>query len=797
MKGRSSQWRLAVVAIAGIALAFGGSVGSRSVAHAAVTCPGSQCVTVSDTATHAAWSGEGNFAGGANQTGAGSCFDAGNHPKATSLNGTGACEVDLLKVNVAATFWNTHSGGVELRLFDNATDDFDVFVWPCVGTCTNATNGAKGGTKPVAQGTASNGNGTPVNSLPEEDFTLFKPSGAYYIEVIPFATTAAYNMTADFKAAVPQGPPPPPAPGCVAGSDCLRDVRASQDQIDTMGTLYGATNPSPPPAKLPFEPDTQIEPSIAVNPNNPLNVVASFQQGRADAGASSGTGWATTTDGGQTWHTGNVAGLTKYDIAPCGRPAGESCAGPWDRASDPVVAFGPNNVVYQNSLLIKGDPDTTGTTDAALSLNESLDGGLTWSKPVFLHLSSTVTSIDFPALGHVFDDKNWITVDTGTGATHHPGRVYAVWDIVNVNLYAYCDPVNPLNSGDCMNPANWTTAGIPNTASANQGFFSEYPGRGIGAIPAVLNDGSLMVVLNDFQLHAEVEVTAPGAGAVPWPSALTFNAAPVCLSAGGVSTGAAACMNSVHSSIVPEQRAGPTFPQVAVDQSSGQTGKVYVAWADTNFRSDGVNDAVFTSSDATTSQTWGPVTRINNGSTNDHLDSWNTMIGISPDGTLRAAYRQRDETGAPPYTSFIFTYYQSSTNQGQKWSAPLKVDIPNTDDAYCAFSRGNCFLGDYNQLATGGQFTYIVHEDSYASFPGEPVNNSGGSFSGCPTNPNGINGFSCHTHQYTWVAVIGPGQNGPKIAEAPLVGGLTLAGAAAIGLTVALRRRRRRVQPIS
>jgi hypothetical protein len=291
----------------------------------------------------------------------------------------------------------------------------------------------------------------------------------------------------------------------------------------------------------PFEPDTQIEPSIAVNPANSLNAVATFQQGRADHGASSGTGWATTMDGGQTWTSGNVAQLTKQDIAPCGLPAGMSCAGPWDRASDPVVAFGPNNIVYQNSLVIDGDPDTTGTTNAGLTLNESLDGGLHWTGPVTLHLSSTITSINLPALGHVFDDKNWITVDTGTGTGHHPGRVYAVWDIVNVNLYAYCDP-GASGSGDCMNQSNWTTAGLPlPSPTNNQGFFSEYPGRGIGAIPVVLNDGSLMVVLNDFQLHAQVEVTAAGAGSVAWPSALTF-AAPVCLSAGGVSTSAASCM---------------------------------------------------------------------------------------------------------------------------------------------------------------------------------------------------------------------------------------------------------------
>jgi hypothetical protein len=806
MKGNAIGWRLMFVGFTATALALGGLVTTRSIGHAAVACPGAQCVTVSDTSTHAAWNSDSTFAGGANQPGAGSCFDGSGHPIASStVPPTTACEVDLLNVGLSsANYWTTHNGGVEIKLFDNASDDFDVFVWPCSGTCTTMANGTKVGTAPIAQGTASNGNGTPVNNLPEEDLHLTQPAaGAYYIEVIPFATpVGTYNMTADFQATVPQGPPPPPPPGCVPGSDCLRDVKASFDQIDTVGTLYGPINPNPPagcatPCPVsPFEPDTQIEPSIAVNPLNPLNAVATFQQGRADHGASAGTGWATTKDGGQTWTTGNVPGLTLHDIAPCGRANPADCPGTyWERASDPVVAFGPNNIVYQNSLLIKGDPDTTGTTDAGLSLNESLDGGLTWSMPVFFHVSTLITAQNLPVFGHVFDDKNWITVDTGTSPTSHPGRVYAVWDIVNVHLYAYCDPVNLANPGtDCMNLANWTTVAT-NFAAFNQGGFNEVQCRCIGATPVVLNNGGLMVVLNDFMLGQQVEVTAPLAGATAWPAPLTF--------------GPEVVIANVTSHAVPEQRAGPTFPQVAIDRSSGTTGKVYVAWADTNFRTDTptkVNDAVFISSDATTSQVWGSVTRINNGPTNDHLDSFNTMIGVSPDGTLRASYRLRDETGLAPYTSLIFTYYQFSTNQGAKWSTPLKVDIPNTDDQYCAFSRGACFLGDYNQLATGndclvtsqgscGPYTYIVRDESYASFPGEAPNNVGGMFVNCPT-PGAVNGFACHTHQYTWVAVIGPGQNNNNIAEAPLIAGLTLTGLAATGLAVAIRRRRNKGAPV-
>src|SRR3954447_5806948 len=89
------------------------------------------------------------------------------------------------------------------------------------------------------------------------------------------------------------------------------------------------------------QPDTQIEPSIAVNPNNPLNAVAAYQEGRIASGGDATNGFATTFDGGATWIHGELPALTTYP--------GQH--GVFERASDAVVAFGPNNVVYANSLV--------------------------------------------------------------------------------------------------------------------------------------------------------------------------------------------------------------------------------------------------------------------------------------------------------------------------------------------------------------------------------------------------------------------------------------------------------------
>src|SRR5256886_625033 len=59
------------------------------------------------------------------------------------------------------------------------------------------------------------------------------------------------------------------------------------------------------------EADTQVEPHIALDPNDPSIVVAVVQQGRFDTnGGSVDPGFATSQDGGRTWTAGNLPGLT-------------------------------------------------------------------------------------------------------------------------------------------------------------------------------------------------------------------------------------------------------------------------------------------------------------------------------------------------------------------------------------------------------------------------------------------------------------------------------------------------------
>src|ERR671937_724146 len=87
------------------------------------------------------------------------------------------------------------------------------------------------------------------------------------------------------------------------------------------------------------EAGTQAESDLAVDPNDPDVVVAVFQQGRFDQiGGCVAPGFATSRDGGLTWITGSLPGLTV------------AASGPFDRASDPAVAIGADGAVYAQTL---------------------------------------------------------------------------------------------------------------------------------------------------------------------------------------------------------------------------------------------------------------------------------------------------------------------------------------------------------------------------------------------------------------------------------------------------------------
>jgi hypothetical protein len=147
------------------------------------------------------------------------------------------------------------------------------------------------------------------------------------------------------------------------------------------------------------EPDTLVEPDVAVSPFNSNIQIAVAHDCRFATGGAVDIAYAWTHDGGAHWHNAAVPGLTR------------AVGGVWARASDPVVAFGPDGSVYISSLVFDL------TCPGGIAVSRSVNGGATFGKPVLAHVSNVCT---------FSDDKNWLVVDTQPQSPFY-GRIYQFW----------------------------------------------------------------------------------------------------------------------------------------------------------------------------------------------------------------------------------------------------------------------------------------------------------------------------------------------------------------------------------
>src|SRR5690242_8383798 len=89
--------------------------------------------------------------------------------------------------------------------------------------------------------------------------------------------------------------------------------------------------------------NSELEPFVAVNPTNPLNIIGVYQQDRFSFGGATGLAASVSHDGGLTWRT------TCPHFTTC---SGGTVAnrGDYQRASDPWVTFAPDGTAYFISL---------------------------------------------------------------------------------------------------------------------------------------------------------------------------------------------------------------------------------------------------------------------------------------------------------------------------------------------------------------------------------------------------------------------------------------------------------------
>ena len=368
-------------------------------------------------------------------------------------------------------------------------------------------------------------------------------------------------------------------------------------------------------------------------------IVAVAQTGRFFDGGASDIGFATSTNNGASWTSGVFPGITRYTNPP----------GPYDRVSDPSVAFDKRHNVWIASSLALKDPGPNG---AAVLASRSLTGGLSWTNPV---------TIAAAGAGQDFD-KNWTVCDNSSTSPFY-GSCYTQFD--------------DFGHGNLLKIYYSRDGGL-------SWFPSRTPNAGvIGGQPLVQPSGKIIVPIDN------ASETALGV-------TISTN--------GGGSFGPVATITSIVAADDPGNiRSGP-LPSAEIDGA----GKVFVTWEDCRFRVGcSTNDLVYvTSSDGVS---WSAVQRIPIDPVTSSVDHLIPGIGVDKATMGSAAhvsvtYYFFSNVNCTEATCDLFAGSISSSNGGSTWSpavtlrGPMKTSwLPNT-------TQGR-MLGDYISTSFGGDGT--------------------------------------------------------------------------------------------
>jgi hypothetical protein len=392
------------------------------------------------------------------------------------------------------------------------------------------------------------------------------------------------------------------------------------------------------------EPDTLVEPDVAVSPFNPRIQVAVAHDCRFANGGAVDIAYAWTHDGGVHWHNAPMPGLTK------------AVGGVWDRASDPVVAFGPDGSVYVSALVF----DTGCPT--GLTVSRSVNGGATFGPPMLVQKSTTCA---------YSDDKDWLVVDTQPSSPFY-GRLYVFWTgfLSSSTGRPEGSPQVVRWSGD--HGKHWSSTHVVSAPHANTQDSQ----------PVIQPNGVITDVYMDFGGQGATDGIGPG----------EHRGGPQSPAAGsGVSLVARTSFGGAHwtapSLVITDVGAGPAgirccLPATAADPV---TGEMYTVWEGNG---PGTTDPVWLSSSRTGSRWSRPLlVSPQPGLTIQHIN----LAVAAYDGKVFVAYGTRNT--AVHGGNLVQQQISSSYNAGASFGPPLSVG-PLSNLTYAAVAGGK-FPGDY------------------------------------------------------------------------------------------------------
>jgi BNR repeat-like domain len=393
-------------------------------------------------------------------------------------------------------------------------------------------------------------------------------------------------------------------------------------------------------------------------------IVSAIQSGRFTDGGASNIGWATSTNGGGSWTNGFLPGTTVFATP----------AGPYDRVSDPTVAYdAAHNTWMIASLAIS----TSGGSvlGAAVIVNQSTNGGTTWSNAVVAHAASGSENLD----------KDWIVCDT-TSTSSFYGHCYVEWD----------------NNGG-GNVIHMSTSTDGGTTWGSQKSTANNA-TGIGGQPLVQPNGTVIVPIDNANETSVLAFNSTNGG-TSWSSPVTVATIRSHTDAGSI-------------------RSGP-LPSAEIDG----TGKVFVVWGDCRFESRcRANDIVMsTSSNGTT---WSAVTRIPADAVGSGVDHFIPGLAVdkSTSGSaahLVLAFYYYPVSSCSSSTCKLDIGYSSSTNGGGSWTSTTNITGPLTLSWLANTTQGR-MVGDYMSTSFNGSGTaFPVFADASAPTGGSSCGSAG------------------------------------------------------------------------
>ncbi len=427
----------------------------------------------------------------------------------------------------------------------------------------------------------------------------------------------------------------------------------------------------------------EVEPQVAVNPQNADNFIGVWQQDRWSNGGAQGIVAGSSPDGGKTWVK------TTLPFSGCfgsGAIADPFTGAPYNRASDPWVSIGPDGTAYTVSLLAT---NTTvgvsgGNNDTGIAALTSADGGKTWGNARLIK-SDKGTSPVFE-FTQFFNDKESVTADPNIA-----GTAYVVWDRLQAPSHS---PDAALRAHAFRGPT-WfskTTDG-GKTWTGTRAIFD--PGQNSQTIGNVIvvdpKTDVLYDFFEDFQTTGSPKFIPRGlsVGFIKSSDGGTTWSGPTIVSAQVVANDFA-----TNGALL---RTGAGLPSVAIDPSSEQ---LYVVWEDARNTGGTVNQVVIsTSTDGGTH--WSPPAAISKTPTS--TPAFTTTVAVNSAGTVAVTYYDmRNPDGIT--TGLPTDYWEvTSTDHGASFPNPNEVRItPTSFDMSIAPNAGGLFLGDYEALGVNG-----------------------------------------------------------------------------------------------